>query len=211
MESKINYILAKVSELFQRYGIRSITMDDVAREVGISKKTLYQHIDHKDELVEKVVEAEGAHRRNIFFNILQNQKLNAVDELFEVNKLVGEMLKNYNPAIEYDLRKYYPQLYQKIKMRKRDKMYEAVKENISKGKKQGLYRKEVNEEIIAKLYVSRVENVCENDIFTDAEYKAPEFSTEIIIYHIRGIANEKGIAYLEENLQKLKKEKDEDR
>ncbi len=200
MEQKLNYILAKSYELFNKYGIRSITMDDVCRELGISKKTLYEYIENKEDLVRKFVESDVKRREDDFQQIF-NMKYNAIEELFEVHKLIKQMIKEYNPSTEFDLKKYYPEIFKDIKKGKREKMFEAVLNNLIKGKQEGLYRHELDENIIAKLYVSRIESTCENDIFTEKEYKSPAFINDIIVYHIRGIANKKGIDVLEHILK----------
>ncbi len=200
MEQKLNYILAKSYELFNKYGIRSITMDDVCRELGISKKTLYEYIENKEDLVRKFVESDVKRREDNFLQIF-NMKYNAIEELFEVHKLIKQMINEYNPSTEFDLKKYYPEIFHDIKSGKRQKMYEAVLNNLIKGKEEGLYRHELDENIIAKLYVSRIESACENDIFTEEEYKSPAFINDIIVYHIRGVANKKGIDVLEHILK----------
>ncbi len=203
MEQKLNYILAKSYELFNKYGIRSITMDDVSRELGISKKTLYEYIANKEDLVRKFVESD-VKRREENFQLILSMNHNAIEELFEVHKLIKQMINEYNPSTEFDLKKYYPEIFQDIKDGKRQKMFEAVLNNLIKGKREGLYRGELDENIIAKLYVSRIESACGNDIFTQEEYKSPAFINEIIVYHIRGVANKKGIEVLEQILNKQK-------
>lgn len=208
MEQKLNYILTKSYELFNKYGIKSITMDDVAYELGISKKTLYAHVSNKEDLVYKFVEQDRQHRQASFQQII-NKNYNAIEELFEVNKLVKQMLSEYNPSTEYDLKKYYPEIFTEQKKTKRNGMYEAVLNNLKKGKKEGLYRQELDEIIIAKLYVSRIESICENELFTESEYKSAHFVNETINYHIRGIANKKGILFLEQKLNEQKEDTSE--
>jgi len=203
MEQKLNYILAKSYELFNKYGIRSITMDDVCRELGISKKTLYDYIENKEDLVRKFVENDRLQRQEAFQQIL-NKHYNAIEELFEVHKLIKQMINEYNPSTEFDLKKYYPEIYKDIKNSKLQKMYEAVLENLKKGKKEGFFRNEMNETIIAKLYVSRIQASCESDIFTAEEYMSSDLINEIVVYHIRGIANKKGIEILEKILKEQK-------
>jgi hypothetical protein len=123
-----------------------------------------------------------------------------------VSKHVNIMLKEYNPSTAYDLKKYYPDLYRKFLEGRRQKMYEWILNNIKRGKAENLYRQELNEEIIAKLFVHRNEVITENEQFNLNEYTSPKFFTEILIYHIRGIANEKGIEILNESLHKIKEE-----
>lgn len=200
MNEEIKHILEKVGLLYQRFGIRSVTMDDVAGELGISKKTLYQHFADKEELVTKVTDYMISIRHNCL-NEIHSKGLNAIDELFEVAEHVGQMIKDHNPATEYDLKKYYPDEYQKIRIIKREMMYESVLNNLRKGMDEGIYRKEMKPEIIAKLHVARVEGMMESDLFSAEDYHNREQFREIMIYHIRGIANEKGIKILEEKLK----------
>lgn len=199
MEKEFENIVEKVSNLYQKYGIKSVTMDDVSRELGISKKTLYAYVANKEELVEKFIEYKTDQKQcNVKW--IQEQELNAIEELLAVNQQVVEMLKNFNPATEYDLKKYYPGLYTKLRKHRMDSMYKAVRSNIEKGKKEGFYRAELNGEIIAKIYVSRIENSFESEMFTLDELTSETFINEMMIYHIRGIANKKGIDFLEKKL-----------
>lgn len=197
-------IILKASELFQKFGIKSVTMDDLARELAISKKTLYLYIKDKNDLVDKTVDLELFDRLDAIDSILKSE-LNAIEQQFRINDYINEMLKGFSHSSEYDLRKYYPSLHSKIRKIKSTRMYDFVVENLKKGKKEGLYRKELNEEVIAKLYVARIESLTENNVFTLNECINPEFFLEILIYHIRGIANEKGIGVLEDLLKKIKK------
>ncbi len=199
---ELNEILARTFELYYKYAIKSVTMDDVARELGISKKTLYQHVTNKLELVEMVVRSEMEKAAQRHKNI-QQMNLNAIEELFEVSKIMNEHLKKHNPALFYDLKKYYPKLYHEIKQNKREKTYEAVLRNLKKGISEGLYRKEIKAEIIAKLYVSRLEQSYEESIFSLEEITSIEVFNEILIYHLHGICNEKGLEILKGNLNKL--------
>jgi TetR/AcrR family transcriptional regulator, cholesterol catabolism regulator len=185
-----------------KYGIKSVTMDDVSRELGISKKTLYQYVSDKNELVKKVLELEISDRAKDFSK-MECPELNAIEEIFEVHKMVRDMLKNYNPSTEYDLRKYYPELFAQLVKVRRERIYNNTLANLAKGKAEGLYRKELNEELIAKLQLSRVEAAFDDKIFTQEELLSPKLFLEMFIYHIRGIANEKGLIVLEKILKDL--------
>ena len=202
MNEELINILERVKCLYQKYGIKSITMDDVSRELGISKKTLYQYVADKTDLVAKVLELDMNQRKCEFEN-LKNEGKNAIEELIDVHRFVFKRFKDYNPSTEYDLRKYYPDLYRKAAEEKHQKMYEKVLANIKRGKAQGLYRKDLNEEIITKVTVMRSEVSGNIESFTSSELFSPDFFTEIVMYHIRGIANEKGIKFLEDNLHKF--------
>lgn len=202
MNEELNIMLERVRCLYQKYGIKSITMDDVARELGISKKTLYQYVTDKTDLVFKVFQQDMDNRR-CEFEKLYSEERNAVEELIDVHKFVFKRMKEFNPSTDYDMRKYYPDLYRQIQEERYKKMYEKVIENIRKGKRQGLYRSELNEEVIAKLTVMRSDISGGVDSYSTNELLSSEFFTEVIIYHIRGIANENGIKILDENIDKL--------
>ena len=199
---KLKDILIKVSELFRRYGIKSITMDDVAKELGISKKTLYQYVEDKTDLINKLMDFEIEGSEICFDRILKTRQ-NAIEELFEVNRFITSMMKRYTLSFDYDLKKYYPEIYQRIFAERRKKIYEAALANFKKGKAEGLYRQELNEEILTKLHVSRMENLYSSSLFSMEEINAGDVFKEMFNYHIRGIANEKGIKFLEKNIHKL--------
>jgi len=202
MHEDLIHILTKVKVLYNKYGIKSVTMDDVSRELGISKKTLYQFVKDKTELVEKIVELE-IDNYGCFFDLLLSKDLNAIEELFEVQKMITRMVREHNPSQDYDLRKYYPELYTKIVKIRRERMYNNILSNLKKGKNDGLYREELNEEIIAKIQLLRMETTFDTEIFTIEEIMSAKVFYEIFIYHIRGIANEKGIELLDKKLKEL--------
>ena len=202
MNDDLKNILLKARELYSKYGIKSITMDDVAKELGISKKTLYQFVTDKDDLVGKFVDYEIAIRQE---EICKCFKIgfNAIEELFEISVFMNKLMREQNPATEHDLRKYYPHYYQKTVSTRRERMYNYVLINLKKGKKEGLYREDMNEEAIAKLYLSRSENIHVNEIFTVEEFTSLKLFIELLNYHVRGIATEKGIHILENKLKEL--------
>jgi len=204
MSEELKRVLEKVHCLYVKYGIKSITMDDVAKELGISKKTLYNSVKDKSDLVEKVLDLEYSNRA-IEMNKVRGMDLNAIEELFEVNRLIIMMLKRVNPSMEYDLMKYFPELYNKISEKRKQRMFDSMIENIKKGKKEGLYRTDLNGEIISKLYVTRFENAFHDDTQTININTSEEFISEVFIYHIRGIANKKGIQFLEAKRKSLMK------
>ena len=114
------------------------------------------------------------------------------------------MLKEYNPSMEFDLRKYYPDLYMQLKEIKRKSMYESVFNNLNKGKKEGLYRKELNSKIIAKLHVFNTESLFDNDMFTQEELISFKMFHEVFIYHLQGVLSHEGRNFFENNFDKFK-------
>ena len=199
MANELEDIIVKSHNLFMKYGIKSVTMDDVARELGISKKTLYLHVKDKNDLVEKMFEFEKdcAHKK---FEFLESNDFNAIDQLFEADKMFLMLLKDHNPAAFYDLKKYYPVIYTKLTQIRRTRISDFFRGNIAKGISEGLYRPELNGEIIAKLHVSRIEGVIDGDVLTVEEFTSGKWIKELLSYHIRGLATPKGIEYFESKL-----------
>ncbi len=202
MNEELKNILGKVGNLYTRYGIKSITMDDVARELGISKKTLYQYVNDKADLVEKYFYYEFEKVGEVFSQIKKKSK-NAIEQLMEVYRLYMSMLKNYSHTTEYDLKKYYPELSSGIHEMKRESMYKAILDNMIWGKKEGLFRKDLDEEIIAKIMVARFECLPESPLFDASEYTSSHFILQVFLYHIYGIASEKGLEVLKTNRGKF--------
>ncbi len=198
MNDELKSILERVGSLYMRYGIKSVTMDDVARELGISKKTLYQYVSDKADLVEKFYHNEF-NKMGELFEQIRKKPINAVEQLLEVYKLLMLMLKSYSHTTEYDLKKYYPELSSSIHGVKRKTMYEALLDNMKKGKKEGLFREDFDEEIISKIMVARFECLPESPLFNISEFTSPHFISQLFMYHIRGIASEKGLGVLEKN------------
>jgi TetR/AcrR family transcriptional regulator, cholesterol catabolism regulator len=202
MIDDLKMILSKVRELYKKYGIKSITMDDVARELAISKKTLYQFVSDKDDLVGKYIDYEIDIRQEDICKCF-NTGFNAIEELFEISVFMNKMMKDQNPVTDHDLRKYYPHHYIKTVNTRRDRMYNYILLNLKKGKGEGLYREDMSEEVIAKLYLSRSENIHTNELFTVEEFTSVKLFMELLTYHIRGIATEKGITVLEKKIKEL--------
>jgi len=202
MTAEYQDILKKVFALYIKYGIKSVTMDDVAQELGISKKTLYQIVKDKHELVQQVAGTERKWQMKSFEKILRS-RLNAVEQLIVVIRTVNRIMKEYSSTYLYDLKKYYPELYRSFREEGREKMYNSMVRNIKQGKKEGLYRKELDEVIISKLYLIRVEAIQDSEIFSESEIHSPGFFREVLIYHIRGMATEDGLRVLEECLCSL--------
>jgi AcrR family transcriptional regulator len=203
MDTRKLHILEQVRRLYHRYGIRSVTMDDVAKQLGISKKTLYEHFADKEDLVKEVLLMDHQNR-SIVFKEIEKKKLDAICEILEVYKAINAIFRDYNTSMEYDLRKYYPGLFSNVKKIRRKRMFDTLYSNMNKGKREGFYRKDLNAKIIARLQVIRVENMFENDMFTLEELVSPRVFNEIFIYHMQGIMSNRGRIYFEKNFPRLK-------
>lgn len=202
MNDELKNILFKVRGLYMKYGIKSITMDDVARELGISKKTLYQYVTDKEDLVGKFIDNEIAQRQEDICKCFRIG-FNAIEELFEISMFMNKLMQRFNSTTEHDLKKYYPDYYEKTLKARREGIYNYILVNLKKGIGEGLYRKELNKEVIAKLYLWRSENAHLDELFTVEEFTSIKLFIELLTYHVRGIATEKGILVLEKKIKEL--------
>ncbi|MCX6242576.1 MAG: TetR/AcrR family transcriptional regulator [Bacteroidetes bacterium] len=203
MNDKVQGILIHVSRLYHRYGIKSVTMDDVARHLCISKKTLYEHFEDKKDLVKQVLGTEhNAHCLKL--DEIMQRHLNAIEELFEIYKSLKNMIQDYNPSMDYDIRKYYPDLYLKVSEVKRETMFRNTLNNMIKGKKEGLYRKDLNSEVICRMHLFRIENMIDNEVFSAEELNSFTIFHELFVYHLYGIMSNKGRAFFEKNFDKFR-------
>ncbi len=188
-----------------RNGIKSMTMDDIARSMGMSKKTLYKSFKDKSDLVHQVLENHLEEDKKAL-NDICSSGLNAIDEMFEITKHVGEQIKDIHPSIHFDLEKYYPEAWQVFNDYKFNYIYSSVKANLEKGIKENLYRENLNASIVAKIHISRIDIMFDSQVFPVSEYKFSDVATEMMRYHIRGIASEKGIKYMIEKLKNTNSE-----
>jgi AcrR family transcriptional regulator len=196
-------ITEKVNLLYRKYGIRSMTMDDVARELSISKKTLYENFKDKEELVISIIRHHIDHFNNRHQEIKKSGS-NAIDSHLEISREVTQFLNQLNPSVTYDIRKYYPEAWSILMEHKRKNILKNMVSNLKKGIREGLYRSDFNPEVIAVLYFLWIESVMQSDLFQETGSTAVEIFNEIFRYHIRGIASKKGLEYLEKKLTQNK-------
>ena len=199
MVEKLDTILQKAKNIFMRYGLRSVTMDDVCREMGISKKTLYQFVSDKSDLVKKSIEHEIAADKSNVCKI-HDLNLNAIEEMLQVNNTVGEKLKNLHPSLLFEMQKYYPEAWAVMSQYRREFIVKIIHENIIKGQTEGLYRTDINPDIISKLYATKVELLTDLTVVNSMDFTPLQLFEENIKYHIRSISNAKGQDLLEKYL-----------
>ena len=197
MEQKEKDILMQAAELFTKYGVKSMTMDDVARHLGISKKTLYQYVDNKKDLVKKSIQLHIDEEQCCMDDALQCEG-NAIDELMMMTKMVGSQMKDMHPSVIFDLKKYYLEAYKCLALHRDEFIYSNIKRNIEDGMKSGLYRSNINAEILTRLYLSMVNVILDPESITLSQHSAADIHIEMIRYHIRGIASSKGREYLKQ-------------
>lgn len=194
-------LIAEAAKVFWTYGIKSMTMDDMATRLGISKKTLYQYVKDKNDLVEKVLLHISADFKCEVDEAI-GQWGNAIDELFGITTRVAGQLKGIHPAIHFDLEKYHPEAFRNMVLTKRKEIYEITSANMERGIKEGLYREDLNIPMIATIYIARFDMVFDGELFPPDRFNFDELHWEIFRYHVRGIASTKGLKYLEKKVKK---------
>lgn len=202
VDEKRKKIVEQVTVLFMQYGIKSLTMDEIARNLGMSKKTLYQSFADKADLVETGIQAH-MDKEAKSLQAIQEQSTNAIEEMFLLSQHVSVYLQQMHPSILFDLEKYYPAAYAKFNQYKTELIMASIARNIEQGIAQGLYRKNINIPIVAGLYVGRMDIIFDQQLFPNTHYNAKDVYFEAIRYHIRGIANENGIKLLREKFKTL--------
>lgn len=198
MDKKTQLII-EIMELFMRCGIKSLTMDDIARHLGVSKKTIYQFVSDKKDLVKQCVEAAINDEQCNLCNI-QEQEGNAIDILLEINKRVSEKIQNLQPSVLYDMERYYPEAFKIMQNHKKQFVFNMIKQNMEKGVKEGLYRDNLIPEVIANSYIAMTNQLFNPDPLNPSKHDFQTLHREIARYHIRGIASEKGRIYLKKIL-----------
>ncbi len=202
MDSSLVDILERVRELFFKYGVRSISMDDICRDIGISKKKLYRFVHSKNELVEKLLELE---RENfeIIFEKNNFDGVNAIDVLLIVSHDVGDRFKDVSPSMTFDLKKYYPEIYHHHVESRIEFVYQNIKLNIQKGIRQGMYRDDLSVELVARLYIRRLIDLHNPEFFPADKFSFQTLFDVMFDNFIRGIANEEGTKYYEKQKRKV--------
>ena len=198
-------IRQKAHELFMQYGLKSVSMDDIASNLGISKKTIYHYYADKDQLVDEVVGNIISHNQDMC-NSDRSKAENAVHEVFLAMDQVVEMFRSMNPSVLFDMQKYYPGAYQKFTQHKNDYLYKVIRENILRGIKEELYRPDVNTDIMARFRVESILVAFNPDFHTKVKATLAEIKEELSYHFLFGLVSQKGykliLKYLQERLKK---------
>jgi AcrR family transcriptional regulator len=196
-------ILEVSRELFMSYGLKSVSMDDISRKLGMSKKTIYQYVANKDELVKEVIGHFLLSEHEIIKNIIAESS-DAIDEYLSLSRHFLSTVKKMKPTISFDLQKYYPESWQIIEKNHFSFLQTIIFKNIQDGIKEKLYRENVNADIISKLYISENHAMANEDLFPNEQYPRHELLIEFVRYHISGIASESGLKRMKEILKAYK-------
>ena len=178
-------------ELFMQYGIRSISMDDIASKLGMSKKTIYLYYKDKDELVEAVI-ANVIGQNQCSCNADKENARDAVDEIFLAMDMVTEIFRSMNPSVLYDLQKFHPTAFTKFLMHKNDFLLSMMRQNLSRGKTEDLYRPEINIEIMSRFRVESMFIPFNPEFVRNTKSSLVDLEQEIIVHFLYGLVTLKG-------------------
>ncbi len=199
---KADYIINKASEIFLNYGIKSLTMSDMASRLGISTKTLYNYVKDKNDLVFQCMESQIIKNECAISEACSSSN-NAIEELIGFSRVASDKMKSIQPSVFYDMKRYHPDAWDLLQKFENETILDLTKKNLKRGIEEGIYRKSMNIDVIAHLYLSIIQGIFQDSISQHGELSITDYYMEIFNYHIRGIANEKGIqlinTYLSEN------------
>ncbi len=190
-------IINKAKEMFLRLGFKSITMDDIACEMCISKKTIYKYFSNKDILIEESIQMVHKEVHETIDKIV-SKNFNAIEENFEIKRMFKEMFKSAESSPIYQLKKHYPEVYAKALSSQIEVCENCFRDNILKGINEGLYRENLDVDNYVKFYYTLIFNINEN---TASGIEAEELELKALEYHIRAMATLAGIIELEKHLK----------
>ncbi len=195
-------ILIKSADLFLNYGFKSVTMDDIANAMGISKKTIYHHFDNKT----KLVEASTLYMFDLIshgIDCICELKKNPIEEIYDIKRFIMDHLKDEKSSPQYQLQKYYPQIYATLKSKQFEVMRECVSLNLNRGIELGIYRDSINVEFITRIYFNSMLVMKDKDLFPLKIFSMNMLMENYLEYHLRGICTDKGLEILNQIKKQL--------
>jgi TetR/AcrR family transcriptional regulator, cholesterol catabolism regulator len=195
-ETKLN-ILSKAESLFMKYGLRSVSIDDICREIGCSKKTIYQYFESKNEIVSNIGEL---HKQKDIesYALFKEESKNAIQEVLKIADYTKKEFKKLNPVMLHDLQKYYKEIFCVYHDKYNKLVHKNMTDNLVWGMEEGLYRK-LNAEFISILFVNSIHCIFTQEEFLIDKYDLQELYAEAVDYHFRGILTEEGMEIYETN------------
>jgi AcrR family transcriptional regulator len=204
MDTQIK-ILQKAQELFMRMGIRAVSMDDIATQAGMSKKTIYQYYADKDELVDAVMieEEKSVHNDSRECFELSN---NAIEEILLTLSRVYTRFSQMNPLVLFDMERFHTKAHNRFQKMKYEYLYNVIQTNIKRGMKEGLYRKELNVDVITRYRLESIMIPFNMNVYPPSKFSLAEVTKELMEHFLIGLSTLKGheliLQYKEQKLEK---------
>ncbi len=194
-------ILKRAIDLFLNYGFKSVTMDDIAKELSISKKTIYSHFSTKLKLVNAATFFAFEQINSGICEICSLDK-NPIEEIYLIKSLIQKQLKGEKNSPQYQLQKYYPKIFAALKQKQFESVNECVTGNLQKGISQGYYRKDLDINLITRLYFNGIMGIKNVELFPLDEFSSSYLMNHYLEYHVRAISTEKGLKFLKKVIEK---------
>ena len=191
MEDTKRRILRVADDQFHRYGVRSVSMDDIARELGMSKKTIYQCYKDKEELVRNVTLEHVEMEKKEFSEVFESSE-NAIDELYSLSKCLRKNMADINPSLLFDLQKFHPSSWSIWEDFKNTFIKEAVIRVIERGKEEGVFRKEINAHIMATYRIETIQMAFDQKIFPKENFDLADLQLELFDHFVHGLLTSHG-------------------
>lgn len=203
LNQRFHDLAEQIKELFYEYGLKNLSMDDLSRRLGISKKTLYSYVRNKEELVEKVFMLEELNMMKINKKV-GNEPINAIEKLLRISQVVHSELQRINPRIRYEMEKYYTNTFEAYKEKKRKFVYEGMKANMTQGIAEKLYRDDINIDLVATIYLNSMIELHNSDVCKMMDINFIQLFEVLFENHIRAISTPEGVAYYESRKNEIK-------
>ncbi|MGE0569454.1 MAG: TetR/AcrR family transcriptional regulator [Bacteroidia bacterium] len=184
-------ILIGAKDLFFKYGVKRVTMDDIARHIGMSKKTVYHSFNNKEDLIRTLL-INNLEQNKQQFESISDQSNNSIQEIIMLMEHLAEMFSKINPHVFYDLQKYHLEIWKIFKEFKENFLFQKIVMNLERGIKEGLYRPGINKVILTKMRIEQTEMALNPMLFFPEEYKIGEIQVAMLDHFLHGIATLKG-------------------
>lgn len=194
-------IIAKAREQFFRYGVKSVTMDDIARELGISKKTIYQHFEDKDAIVHQLMMAEMANDK-CEWDELDGSSNNVIEKIVKSMDIIRQAFSEINPAAFFDIKKYHPKTWELFQEHKQNFIMESIRKELLQGIEQGFFRADIKVEILVRMRLEQIEIGFDPHLFPPNKFSIIEVELTMLDHYIRGILTLKGLEVYQEFMNK---------
>ena len=188
-------IVITSTELFLTLGFKSVTMDDIAEEMKISKKTIYTFFENKEALVQSVVFSMYSYITTNLTQIREEAK-NPISELYEVKMFIMHQLKGEKTSPQHQLRKYYPNIHKELQKKQFDFMTKSVKKSLTKGVEIKLFRSSIDIDFISRMYFNGMVGIKNVDMFPIEKYSPEQLMENYLDYHLRAIVTKDGMKLL---------------
>lgn len=198
-------ILEGAMSLFMRIGLKSVSMDDIAREVGVSKKTIYKYYEDKESLISSVIETD-IKQEKLQCETCYSTNENAVQKMINISRYISNQHKDINPTVIYDLQKYYPMQWAKMNAFQEEFITKSIALNITEGQKEKLYREDLKPMAVANMYGTLIQGMMKQMASKENTSDFKTLHLQMVSYHLHGICTTEGRSYLKQHINEITNE-----